>query len=144
MVQRIIRITDEFKTQEAYDIYKSCMYLPTAEKFCKVADEFLADKSVIIYASYCTDIMTGIIAVKLIDDNMAEILGIAVTNCFQRQGLGQSMIQYVFRDLNIDKMLAETDNDAVDFYKKSGFDVSAFTKEYADGMCIRYSCVLVW
>lgn len=61
----------------------------------------------------------------------AEILDIAVKPEFQGKGIGSRLIDYVFSQFSVNKITAETDDDAIEFYIKYGFSVID-TKQYHD------------
>lgn len=53
--------------------------------------------------------------------------------------MASKLIDYVIENLNVKILFAETDDDAVEFYKKYGFKTEFIKdKEYT-----RYKCVLV-
>ena len=60
----------------------------------------------------------------------------------RQQGIGSYMIQQVFCNHKIEELYAETDIDAVNFYKKTGFAIKEFVEHYDSHSVLRYSCVL--
>ena len=135
-----IKEKDEFL--DTYGIYKYCMYMPNAEKFNKKADSLLSDDSVKIFASTYSGKTVGVTAVSFVEEHRALILGIAVDEDFRNNGCASYMIKELVREYSISSLLAETDADAVGFYKKCGFDVEAFEEEYGDERVVRYRCEL--
>lgn len=41
-----------------------------------------------------------------------------------------------------DDFIAQTDDDAIGFYRRSGFEAEKVVIEYPDGAAVRYNCVL--
>ena len=125
------------KNEVAYTIYSQCMYNPTEEKYRKRMEQILQDKNGFIYFCFQDNIMCGMISLRILE-NQSEILGIAVSKDYQKRGVGSFMIRQIIKDKSILKLYAETDDDAVEFYKKCGFDIHAKTKNYGNMNKIRY------
>lgn len=79
-----------------------------------------------------------------IKDKFAEIVGIAVSDSYKNNGIGSALINRVKNMGDIIEITAQTDQDAIGFYLKNGFQAKKYVKHYADGVCIRYDCVLNW
>jgi len=69
------------------------------------------------------------------------INNIAVDPSARNRGIGKAMMAAVQRKYKT-TIKAETDDDAVEFYVKCGFDVEGFIKTYGGVGYQRYSCVL--
>lgn len=135
-------IANRFATNEVYSIFSACMYLPTWEKFCDKALEFLSDKSVHIFGYTENNCILGICVVKCKEEGTAEVKGIAVDLLSRNQGIGQKLIQHIYKKLQIKCLTAETDDDAVAFYRKCGFDIVKTTRNYEEINYTRYVCTL--
>ena len=70
-----------------------------------------------------------------------EIIGIAVDNNKQKQGVGTKLIDFI-RTKTKKQIFAETDIDAVGFYKKYGFSIEEKTVSKNDETFTRYLCYL--
>ena len=117
--------------------------MPTEEKFSKKIDDFLADKSIKFFACLQQDEIKGVISVSFTEQEKAEILGIAVDTSVRSKGVGSYMIDQLVNDYGLTFVLALTDDDAVEFYKKCGFEVTKFTKTHHDGeTVVHYRCEL--
>ena len=97
----------------------------------------LIDTNVNIYAYKEDGRYKGIVIFKTIN-NSATILDIAVKPEHRGQGIGSKLIDFIFNHFNAQNITAETDDDAIGFYKKYGFIV-ADTKVEFDTK--RYTCV---
>ena len=74
----------------------------------------------------------------------AEIVGIAVDISARSNGIGSYMINQLVNDYGLTFVLALTDNDAVEFYRKCGFNATKFTKTHQDGeKVVHYRCELI-
>ncbi|MBR5057039.1 MAG: GNAT family N-acetyltransferase, partial [Clostridiales bacterium] len=72
----------------------------------------------------------------------AEILGIAVKESLRKKGIGKDMVYQVMEAESLKKNTAQTDDDAIRFYRRSGFEAERIVIEYPDGSAVRYNCVL--
>jgi len=62
---------------------------------------------------------------------------ISVLPEFQRQGIGKLLLDNIKKRYAENKIIAETDEESVGFYLKSGFSCNSFEGEYEN---LRYSC----
>ena len=122
-------------SEEAYDIYSACMYKPTFEAYCEEMKRLLSDKK--IYVCQVGDTINGML---VLDKEKAEIVGIAVDPKCRETGIGRFLIEQVMILEKLESLYAQTDDDAVLFYQKCGFDVKRIIKEYPDGKVVRYDC----
>ena len=142
MLLTFMELTDREKILQTYDIYKHCMYMPTEEAFRKKIGLYLRDHAVRIYGCSDHDRITGILVVSLAENDRAEIIGISVDPAYRNQGIGSYMINQVQKNLGITFFYAETDDDAVRFYRKNGFVIIAFSEIHDGETVTRYRCEL--
>ena len=135
--EQIRSVKSSFNTHEVYEIYALCMYQPTWERFSAKAAACMEDEGAEVFAFFQDDRMAGVIAVRRQSEETAEILGIAVTPGLRGCGIGAKLIDFAEHKLACGELLAETDDDAVVFYRKCGFETSAFLKNNAYR---RYRC----
>ena len=122
-IKNIIRSNCEFS-----DMLKYSHYSPTSEKLNKIVKKYTEDKSIHCFGSFYGDQMIGFIVVKYVDKFMYEIIDIAITPEYRKLGIGSKLIDYVIENFNITTLYAETDDDAVNFYKKYGFAINSINK----------------
>jgi len=113
------------------------VFNPTEERLLNRAKKYQEDENTNIYAYKDNGEHKGIVIFKIIN-NSATILDIAVKPEYQGHGIGSKLIDFIFNSFNVDSITAETDDDAIEFYKKYGFTV-ADTKVEFDTK--RYVCV---
>lgn len=114
------------------------VFNPTFERLLIRAKKYQADDKSKVYAYSENGEYKGIIVFKT-EDNTAEILDIAVKPEYRKHGIGKSLIDFIFTQFPIDNITAETDDEAVGFYKKCGFAVTP-VREFCDTK--RYFCKL--
>ena len=128
-------------SKEAFSIYASCMYHPTFEDYKTQIKNFISDPSVKIFVCRVHDQKVGILILKQTDD-ISEIIGIAVSDCFRNRGIGKNMINKVKKSEQLKCIKAQTDDGAIGFYRKCGFTEERVIIEYPDGKSVRYNCTL--
>ena len=136
----LIELTNKLEFGNTYDIYKYCMFMPTKEKFQKKTDQFATDDSIKIFACFHQGKVAGIIVVSFTGQHKIEIVGIAVDVPFRNKGIGSYMINCLIDDYSVKSIFAETDKDAVEFYKKNNFEIEEFAENYDGETIIRYKC----
>ena len=58
-----------------------------------------------------------------IENKSANILDFAVKPEYQSRGIGSRLIDFIFNQFETKYVTAETDDDAIGFYKKYGFEL---------------------
>ena len=139
---KLTELTHKNEIFQTYEIYKHCMFMPTEEKFNNKVDIFLNDNSVKIFACFEQDKILGVMVVSFIEQKKIEIIGIAVDVSVRGKGVGSYMINQVLNDYDLISVYAETDNDAVGFYRSNGFRIVEFSETYDDETVVRYKCEL--
>ena len=138
----MIELIDRNDLLNTYNIYKYCMYKPSEKEFGKKVDIFFADNSIKIFTCIKCNEIKGIIVISYIEQFKVEIIGIAVDIDARGQGIGSYMINKLMNDYNILSIYAETDDDAIDFYRKNNFAITKFVKTYDGEDVVRYKCEL--
>ena len=128
-------------SDEAYSVYSSCMYEPTYEKYRSRIDKYFSEPCYRVYLCEHGGKITGITVLHR-EGGGAEIVGIAVSERHRHRGIGRAMICYLTENSGIKMLTAQTDGDAVGFYRSCGFEIKEQITEYPDRTCIRYNCKL--
>ena len=139
---KLIEKKESVLTQEAYTVYQQCMYKPDYNTYLRKINDYFNDKNIKIFISLNENKIVGLLVLTLNGDNSAEIIGIAVHGSFQKQGIGSYMVRESANKMHLHKVLAETDDDAVGFYKNVGFEITKEVKHYDNGSVDRYHCLL--
>jgi len=113
------------------------VYNPTEERLLNRAKKYQEDEETNVYVYKEDNEYKGIVVFEIVN-NSATILDIAVKPEHQKCGIGSKLIDFIFNSFNAQNITAETDDDAIGFYKKYGFTV-ADTKVEFDTK--RYVCV---
>lgn len=123
---------------EVLALLKPSVYDPTPERLKCRAEKYSADKNIFVYACKIDSVYAGIVVLKTENDT-AEILDIAVKPKYRKHGIGSKFIDFIFTQFLIDTITAETDDEAVEFYKRCGFTITS-VGEFCDTK--RYFCKL--
>lgn len=127
-LQKITAIVDvkaNLFDPEVLTLLKPSVYDPTPERLKSRAEKYSADKNIFVYACKKDGIYVGIVVFGT-GNGTAEILDIAVKPEYRKHGIGRKLIDFIFTQFPIDNITAETDDEAVEFYKRCGFNVIGF------------------
>ena len=105
------------------------VFEPTPEKLRSRAEKYLNNPNTHIYACRDGGKYIGIVVLEVVGTN-ATVLDIAVDEACRKQGIGSALLSFVLENFNISELTAETDDDAVGFYKKYGFTVTEIKTIY--------------
>ena len=128
-VYSICGVKDKLFRDDILPLLAPSVYNPTSERL-----QARPDIRVCAYKEYE---YKGIVAFSM-EDNIATILDIAVSSDFRGQGIGSRLVNYIKDKINPKKIIAETDDDAVLFYKKYGFEATPIKTDYDSN---RYNCI---
>ena len=141
--------TDWLTSEEAFLIYAPCMYQPAYEDYKALMEKFLLDPSVKIFVCDMDGEKAGILVLRETKAAEgaetgveAEILGIAVRKDLRGKGIGKEMVCRAMESEHLERITAQTDDDAIGFYRKSGFETERVVVEYPNGSVVRYNCSL--
>ena len=126
-------------SDEAYLLYSPCMYQASFEEYKERMDCFVADPYVKIFVCELNGKKAGMLVLHE-GSTVPEIIGIAVSKNQRHQGIGKQMIQKVMESEKLERIKAQTDDDAIGFYRSLGFNTEKVMKKYPDGISVRYNC----
>lgn len=115
------------------------IYNPTPERLHSRAAAYLADDDVLAYGAWQGEEAVGLVVLRN-DPRETEILSIAVAPQARGTGAGRALVEHTRTTLACRSILAETDDDAVGFYRACGFQVESLGEKYPG--VVRYRCVL--
>lgn len=84
--------------------------------------------------------VAGCIGIELLGPKRCEIKHIAVSSNCRGIGIGSKMISFILEKYSVSFMSAETDKDAVNFYRKYGFKITSLGEKYPG--VERFQCIL--
>ena len=92
-----------------------------------------------IWIASCNDVIVGVLRVDSLTCARCTITHIATHPRYRRQRVGLTLVEFIRDELKFEQAEAETDDDAVSFYKACGFEVESLgMNEFG---VQRYKCV---
>lgn len=135
----IVEVKSILKNRKLLSVLAESVYNPTEERLISRADKYIINQKTAVYAYRVNNIYKGIIVIDVSNINVIEILDIAVAASSQKSGVGSSLINHCISKFHPNEIIAETDDDAVEFYKKFGFQILSLGDKYGAGI-MRYQC----
>ena len=74
--------------------------------------------------------VVAIAGIRKLNDSRAELIHIAVNQTERRRGFGSELIHWFIQAERLTELSVETDNDAVEFYKRCGFSTWSLGEQY--------------
>lgn len=129
-------IKKSINTPDVREILADCVFDNSPEGMAREIAKYQANPDMLFYG-YCKN--GGLLGVCGFEehDSRVEICHIAVAESARRKGVGGAIIA-ALREKYCKAIEAETDDDAVDFYSKCGFETTAIQKYNVR----RWICVL--
>ena len=134
----IIDIKPILKRDYVLIVLSESVYMPTEEKLKKRAVDYINNSNVVVYGYKREGAICGLIVLDITKKEEIVILDIAVGKGNQHTGIGRKLVEYTLYNLKSNTLIAETDDDAVGFYRKCGFIIYNLGKKYPN--IIRYKC----
>lgn len=116
-------------------------YAASAERAADEYDQYTASQTMQLYGFADGGGIVGCIGVAFIQPGELEIRHIAVLSSARGKGYGKAMIEAVQEKLNPHAIIAETDWEAVGFYRSIGFSVTSLGEKYPG--VERFYCQLI-
>lgn len=135
---KIIDIKSNLNTDTVLEVLKESVFNPIKEKLLKRVNYYQNKESIVSYGYLSDDIILGLIVIDTANKDGITILDIAVRKDQQRNGVGRKLLNHVIVQYNPKVLIAEIDDDAVEFYRKNGFEIFNLGGKFSN--CIRYEC----
>ncbi|MDF2962525.1 MAG: N-acetyltransferase [Paenibacillus sp.] len=134
----------EQATQEVVAVLCECLYKPDQAKLERILKAYVTDPACLLYRFEETESkkVCAVIGIRLQPErHTAVILHIAVKQGYRGRDLGRSMMNEVIGRHCLHFLEAETDKDAVGFYRACGFEVTSLGEKYPG--VERFLCVKI-
>ena len=130
-------IKESLCDEKIYSLLAPSVFEPTPERLADRAERYIKNADTSVYSGFAGGEYKGIVVFK-ITGNSAEILDIAVKEEDRGKGIGTAFLNFIFSRFDITEITAETDDEAVGFYKKYGFRIAGTKIKFNT---VRYICV---
>ena len=121
------------------NLLADCMY-PDEERVIVEYEKYRNDPSRRLLGRTENQELVGLIGVIHQTEDEVELKHIAIHSSYRRQGLGRKLIMEYMEQHHIRRMEAETDKDAVNFYRRIGFNITSLGEKYPG--VERFKCIL--
>lgn len=136
----IIDIKNNLHYERILAVISHSQYMPTEEKLNRLADKYDSNIDIFAYGYEDNDLVLGTIVLKYLGNDTYEILSIATDPAYRNQGIASRLISFSAANLKCSAIKAETDDDAVGFYRKYGFQIDSLGEKYPG--TVRYLCTM--
>lgn len=136
----IIDVKNRLHEKSILSVLSHSVYMPTDDKMNRLADDYQADADIHIFACTQEEAVLGVIGVQTLAGDSVQIRGMAVDPTVRGRGIGSKLIAFVGSRFPGCQIIAETDDDAVGFYRSCGFAIESLGEKYPG--VIRYLCTL--
>jgi ribosomal protein S18 acetylase RimI-like enzyme len=133
-----LTIDQVVSNKDFLSIFKLAFGPFTEQKLQNVTQEYKRDKSAKIIGCLADEKLVGIVGYTTTPEKTLYIKQIAVVPEHQRQSIGKQLIEFLLKEYNVSKIEAQTDQEAVEFYRKLGFECKPAESEYEN----RFQCTL--
>lgn len=116
--------------EQITDLIAHAVGPPVEEQVRRVLERDYSAAGTALHVMADDSAAVGVIGVRRIGPRRAEILHIAVEPAQRRHGVGRMMIALLVADAGLCELVAETDRDAVGFYRRCGFAVQSLGEKY--------------
>lgn len=121
---------EEIKSNTPHpEIIELLSYAVSSKKAHLVYNDYIEKGNQRLFGMKKKDRLIACIGIE-IQEKHCEIKHIAVSPDDRGQGVGSLMIQWILDHFSIEKVIAETDHEAVDFYKNFGFSITSLGEIY--------------
>ncbi|CAM2901225.1 GNAT family N-acetyltransferase [Paenibacillus sediminis] len=103
---------------------------PDPDRVDDIIKEYEKNPDLELYGYMDDGICVGVVGSVMRENNVLEIKHIAVLPENRLKGYGRGMIVELILQRKPDLVIAETDEDAVDFYRNIGFIISSLGEKY--------------
>lgn len=131
----------EIKSESIQPNLRKLLCFATSEKNIEREYELYIQSPVReLYGYDIKDEVVGCIGIEFSGPNRCEIKHIAVLPNHRGEGIGSKMISFIKDKHSLSFVFAETDIDAVNFYRNCGFKITSLGEKYPD--VERFQCIL--
>lgn len=136
----MIELKPRLDDSSVRELLSLCIAFPTSSKIESLCGQYRTDDARHLLGIEKNGDVIACIGFRLEALHHAVINCIAVDPSYRHQGIGEALIQAVFTQFQLQSLVAETDADAVGFYRQCGFEITSLGEMYPG--VERFHCVL--
>lgn len=127
----MLDVTERADERQLHDLLSPSIGSPTAEKVAAVARRYRKDEDWTLYGwEDESGALTGCIGLERRSIREAKVRHLAVAPGARRQGVGSALIAAAIESTSVERLVTETDEDAVGFYERCGFGIAKTTSRW--------------
>ena len=135
----MINLKEYENRDEVLQLLTECMY-PDEIRIIQEYEQYLSNQSRVLLGIQADTGLIGLIGFIFLSKNSVELKHIAIKPKYRGQGQGKKLINECINQYNVISIEAETDKDAVNFYRKIGFEITTLGEKYPG--VERFKCLL--
>lgn len=93
-------------------------------------EKYIFETNRYLYSWEINGVTIGCIGIDFINLAHCEIKHIAVSPAARGNGVGRKMIDFIIEELSLEMISAETDKDALEFYRSYEFEITSLGEKY--------------
>ncbi len=121
------------------DLLAMAMGRPTPQKLTQYLEEFYTADNHTLFIALKESRVIGLIAIDCTNSPRGLITHLAITPDMRRKGTGRNLINHAVKSFGLESITAETDQDAVEFYRACGFIIKEIESKWPGVR--RFRCV---
>lgn len=121
----------EIRTRSIASLEELLSYATSSYRVAEEYEKYLREESRKLYAMEENKHFIGCIGIDFTETYCCEIKHIAVSPSKRGLGIGKRMIDFILERHSLRQIAAETDLEAIGFYKNYGFDIASLGEKYA-------------
>lgn len=112
------------------ELLAPAIYNPTAERLAQICQRYQTEPTWRLLGYRHRGSIVGCLGLELRGQDNAVIRHIAVAPAWRERGIGKALIVHAIRTFTLSDLIAETDCEAVEFYRRCGFAVQSLGEKY--------------
>jgi len=122
---RFADVSRRLGEKQIQDVFALAVGYPTPDKLAGLAGQYASRPTWSAFALFEGTVALGVIGLEQRSPGSAQIRHISVAEDAQRSGIGRRLIEESRTRNALRELYAETDSDAVPFYRRCGFVVTS-------------------
>jgi ribosomal protein S18 acetylase RimI-like enzyme len=125
----LINVKSRVQESQIQDLLSYSVF-PDPDRLEQTIAQYESDSNMWLFGYESEDVMVGIIGFRLSDNQEMTLTHLAVEPESRGVGFGRGMILEIIEEMNPTRIVAETDEEAVEFYRRNGFVINSLGEKY--------------
>lgn len=138
---QFVSINPQQADDTVISILSEAVFEPIPERIATILQDVYGRKETVLFRLDKDSRTVAVVGIRRVGGGKAELLHIAVQPTERGSGYGRTCVQQLVHFGEIQELFAETDSDAVGFYRQCGFEITPLGEKYPGRE--RFFCRLV-